>query len=434
MNERNENDYVRQVLGQAMPDDLPAAVARQMQNRLATFRQRFDTESTTARARISGWMGRLTMRQRIAALGGVGIAAILGLLLLWGGIATKPLSAMEKMAAAVRRAKSNKRTEHVKITNDFPKPGRPAVLEATFTVYRQLPGAVRTEATYSDHPWNSDHPWKGPGPEKTEVFPAGKPSIFIHHPTKTFRRYPPLRKGPHSSPFDRIEDLGEFSGKADRQLGTREIDGKKADGFRIEMEKICPDSRGSVAEVWLDRSSSLPVFVRYEYKDLDNSTITEIRDIQWNIDLDPKLFDPTPPKGYTDITPKPPALEDQIRDIIESLKIYAQASGGRYPANSVSYLDTTDDLCRLLGLRERPGGKKEGSAGKAAKAMAGFEQIGDIQAYNPDAAYYGKTVGPKDKDKVLLRWKLDDGRYEVIFGDLRSEAVTGERLRALEGK
>jgi hypothetical protein len=150
--------------------------------------------------------------------------------------------------------------------------------------------------------------------------------------------------------------------------------------------------------------------------------------------LDPKLFDPTPPKGYTDITPKPPALEDQIRDIIESLKIYAQASGGRYPANSVSYLDTTDDLCRLLGLRERPGGKKEGSAGKAAKAMAGFEQIGDIQAYNPDAAYYGKTVGPKDKDKVLLRWKLDDGRYEVIFGDLRSEAVTGERLRALEGK
>jgi hypothetical protein len=47
-------------------------------------------------------------------------------------------------------------------------------------------------------------------------------------------------------------------------------------------------------------------------------------------------------------------------------------------------------------------------------------------------AYYGKTVGPQDKDKVLLRWKLDDGRYEVIFGDLRAEAVTAERLRALE--
>ena len=47
---------------------------------------------------------------------------------------------------------------------------------------------------------------------------------------------------------------------------------------------------------------------------------------------------------------------------------------------------------------------------------------------------YGNTVGPKDKGKVLLRWKLDDGRYEVIFGDLRAETVTAERLLALEGK
>jgi len=31
-------------------------------------------------------------------------------------------------------------------------------------------------------------------------------------------------------------------------------------------------------------------------------------------------------------------------------------------------------------------------------------------------------------------WKLDDGRYEVILGDLRSETMTAERLHALEGK
>ncbi|HIM30812.1 MAG TPA: hypothetical protein EYG57_14860 [Planctomycetes bacterium] len=30
---------------------------------------------------------------------------------------------------------------------------------------------------------------------------------------------------------------------------------------------------------------------------------------------------------------------------------------------------------------------------------------------NPDAAYYGKNAGPLDKAKVLLRWKLTDGRY-----------------------
>ena len=210
-----------------------------------------ETRAKPARP-ILRWMGALTMRQRIAALGGVGIATILGFLLLWGGIATRPLSAMEKMAEAVRRAKSYRCTEIVKTTDDFPKPGRPAVFEATFTVYRQLPGALRTEATYSYHPWNLKHPWKGPGPEKTEVRLAGKPGIYIHHPTKTFRRYPPARTGPYSSPFDRIEDLGKFSGKADLQLGTREINGMQANGFQIDIKKMCPNARGSVAEIWLD--------------------------------------------------------------------------------------------------------------------------------------------------------------------------------------
>jgi len=178
----------------------------------------------------------------------------------------------------------------------------------------------------------------------------------------------------------------------------------------------------------------VPLLVRFQFRSLDNSTICEERDIQWNIDLDPKLFDPTPPEGYADETPKPPAMQDQVREIVAALKIYTQASGGCYPARDVHNLDTTEDLCRLLGVREWPGGKKDGNAGIAARAIPGFEHMGHLRAYNSDAAYYGKTVGPADKDKVLLRWKLDDGRYEVIFGDLRAETVTAERLRALEGK
>ena len=368
------------------------------------------------------------MRQRLAALGGVGVAAILVFLALWGGIAVKPVSAMERMAEAVRKATSYKCRETIKITYDFPKPGRPPVLEAVFTIYRQLPGAARSEST------SLYHSWKGPGPEKTEVFPVGQPRIHIYHPAKTFRRYPPLRKGPYSSTFDRIEDLGRFSSQADRQLGTKEINGKQADGFEIDIKKIHPDARGSVAEIWLDRATSLPLFVRYHLRDLDSSTVCEVSDIQWNIDLDPKLFDPTPPEGYTDDTPKPPPLEKQVRDIVAALKIYAQASGGHYPTTDVDMLDTTEDLCRLLAVKEWPGGKREGNAGLAAKAIPGFDQMGSIRAYNPDPAYQGRTVSSTDNDKVLLRWKLDDGRYQVIFGDLHAETVTAERLRALEAK
>ena len=47
-------------------------------------------------------------------------------------------------------------------------------------------------------------------------------------------------------------------------------------------------------------------------------------------------------------------------------------------------------------------------------------------------AYYGKTITPKDADKVLMRWKVSDNEYRVIFGDLRAKTVTAEALAELE--
>ena len=49
-----------------------------------------------------------------------------------------------------------------------------------------------------------------------------------------------------------------------------------------------------------------------------------------------------------------------------------------------------------------------------------------------EPAYYGESVTPADTDKVLLRWKTSDSEYRVIFGDLRAETVTPEKLAELE--
>jgi hypothetical protein len=49
-----------------------------------------------------------------------------------------------------------------------------------------------------------------------------------------------------------------------------------------------------------------------------------------------------------------------------------------------------------------------------------------------EPAYYGQMVGPDDINKVLMRWKLDDGQFRVIFGDLHVETVTPEKLAGLE--
>jgi hypothetical protein len=71
---------------------------------------------------------------------------------------------------------------------------------------------------------------------------------------------------------------------------------------------------------------------------------------------------------------------------------------------------------------------------KVIDAWNGFAEFSRIQDSDADVAYNGTTVGPSDKEKVLLRWKLDDGKYQVIFGDLRAEIATVDRLHVLEGK
>ncbi len=49
-----------------------------------------------------------------------------------------------------------------------------------------------------------------------------------------------------------------------------------------------------------------------------------------------------------------------------------------------------------------------------------------------ETVYYGDTVTVQDVEKVLLRWKISDNQYRVIFGDLSTLDVSAEELAELE--
>ena len=109
--------------------------------------------------------------------------------------------------------------------------------------------------------------------------------------------------------MDEVQSLGNFAGRADRELGIKEINGKKARGFQFDdARKLLPhnSSADETLDIWLDIESNLPLRLQSERKQKDNSTLM---DIQWNLDFEPKLFDATPPAGYTDRAPKPPAVD-----------------------------------------------------------------------------------------------------------------------------
>jgi hypothetical protein len=54
-----------------------------------------------------------------------------------------------------------------------------------------------------------------------------------------------------------------------------------------------------------------------------------------------------------------------------------------------------------------------------------------VQAGN-DPAYYGDKVTPEFPHAVLMRWKVEGGKYRVIFGDLTVAEVTADELAELE--
>jgi outer membrane lipoprotein-sorting protein len=334
---------------------------------------------------------------------------------------------MGRIAQTIRQARSYVYTMTIEL-NSVAKPGQPPSkpqLQGRF--YWLSPGSYRFETTAGDNTAFRD---------LVTIFPVGKPGIEIDQKAKKFVRQP-ARLG-QISQLMLIEKLGMYSGQADKLLGAKVIAGKTAKGFAIDARKIDPDTYSGRTEIWIDAESNLPVLIRYELSDSGVPATIQMADFRWNVDFDSKLFDPVPPAGYTEAPRPPSSLDDQVRKITDGLKLYARYSKGHYPRVKMLYGDVTRDEFVKLSGAPYPPRKPEDSADPRLKevydATWGFATINSILRENADAAYHGKTVGPGDKDKVLFRWKLDDGTYAVIYGDLRSETVPPARLRDLEAR
>lgn len=261
------------------------------------------------------WRMATNRRFQLSAGAIVGLAAVFGFLLLWGGSVVQSVSAMEKMAESIRQAKSYKTTMSARLSNtdEVGNPSHKRSMSINVITYWLASGSLRQDILSTEEVIGEGGKvfpvWQGPGPECTEISFLGKPGIRIDHRTKTFRRWParPVNPDHPVSAALSPQDWGKFSGQADRELGTREINGKKACGFQIDVKKISPESvNQGTAEIWLDPDSNLPVYAHMESEKPSGELLAPqilTLEMQWNLDLDPRLFDVTPPRGYEEVFP-----------------------------------------------------------------------------------------------------------------------------------
>ncbi|MCA9237156.1 MAG: hypothetical protein KDA44_16900 [Planctomycetales bacterium] len=86
---------------------------------------------------------------------------------------------------------------------------------------------------------------------------------------------------------------------------------------------------------------------------------------------------------------------------------------------------SADERQRLIQQRSTEAAQATGDAveGAMLQAMAAAKFYLRLANDGCQPEYFGATVEPGDSDAVLLKWKLDDGRHRVIYGDLHVETV-----------
>jgi hypothetical protein len=395
--------------------------------------------------RLRHTLAQLTRMQRIAA-GGLGLstaAGLFALVLIIVNSATS-LSAMERMVRQLREVSSY--SYKLSETNKS-KPGAPrhplirhridtTSWEAPHLSQPEMLGAMRAQ-TKIVHSQGAQATAENTRTTVhiEEIYPSGKPGIFIDHLAKTFFRTPAATAEgvPADSPLKMLEIVREESGDVVADLGTRHIGDKLAHGYAIQFKRAIPFRTLDSVEVWVDPNTDLPMQFSYTAENEWQSEVFTVYDCRWNTKFDRDRFNPTPPQGYDDITP--PNDRQAIDDIAAALKLYAKLSGGHYPRMTEFNADAVrEEMLKLAGFTGPPqqDWKNSNKFQQIEQATAGLNWIEHIRRRQHHSGYYGTAVGPRDNDKALLWWTVDAGDgYRVVYGDLRSELLSVEEWAAL---
>ena len=239
-----------------------------------------------------------------------------------------------------------------------------------------------------------------------------------------------------------------FLGGDYKKLGRREINGVTVEGVQYNdvsptegvpggaglMEGLEGLSTEVTASLWVDVATGWPVEISFDITDENGGeqmTIV-VSDFQWDAQIDPTAFAAVIPEGYEPMYQVNAQNLEEGSQLVEGLKYFAQISDGKYPAK-LSIRDVLGELGNIYRAKSGDPSFQIDDA-KISTLKYGAQFYGELEAEGKEPVYRGATVTAADSGKVLLRWKLDDGRYRVIFGDLRIEDVSADRLAEWEAQ
>jgi hypothetical protein len=245
-------------------------------------------------------------------------------------------------------------------------------------------------------------------------------------------------------------------------LGHATVDGIECEGFLTTDTTYNGGMFGEVkVELWVDVDTYLPVRLETETQISDNQRIHTVSDhFQWDIGVDAREFDPVIPEGYTNPLSGPvqvPAMNEE--SLIKGLQMLIDMGNPSHP----EALTMQGMTSKLQYVQEQMMQFMQADDKEAAKAFMLQHYDIDLDQGKPtqeqlmqatmritmtlqgtcmsyaafvqdqlDPAYHGAVVTPLDTNLPLVRWKVSDAEYRVIFGDLHAETLDIQTLQTLE--
>ncbi|MCH8218812.1 MAG: hypothetical protein IH892_18800 [Planctomycetes bacterium] len=236
------------------------------------------------------------------------------------------------------------------------------------------------------------------------------------------------------------------------ELGRSRINGIDVEGFQTSDPAYMGGVLGEMdVTLWVDTETWLPVQMDMTIDmEMPMSSLGKMHttgvltDFQWDVAVDGTEFDPVIPDDYTSMTDGPlkmPEMDEATA--IEGLRLYSKYTD-RFPEdlNMMKLIHAGGEIMQAgtpaaQALKESlKGGDRESRSGELLKVTLQVQAAGGFYTLllqdEKDPVYHGKIVTPEMPDAVLLRWKVSEDEYRVIFGDLEAETVTAAQLAELE--
>jgi outer membrane lipoprotein-sorting protein len=239
------------------------------------------------------------------------------------------------------------------------------------------------------------------------LLPATKTALVFN------TKHVPAQDSPFGRTFQGLQKLvaDAQSGQAGtvERLGAKIIDGRPAEGFRIE--------RGTMKiELWADRESQLPMRVESTIAELKTRTV--MTDFQVNMPVEASLFAVDVPSDYTVQSTTEVDASQGWSLVAQALKMAAELNDGEFPAALSGEQGVVSVIQRgAQNLAQKGQGSPKDTlklSMDVAKNVAAF--VAFVAASPPGELHYaGKDVKLGEPNRPIFWIDQKDGERSMVF-------------------